>query len=56
MIKRRKGQVEWVWWVRVGDGPSLMGQWSVGQWIVAVITSQKIYGLYGLRHVTKVKR
>ena len=20
MIKRKKGQVEWVWWVRVGDG------------------------------------
>ena len=27
-----------------------MGQWSVGQWIVGVISFQKIFGLYGLKH------
>ena len=28
----------------------VMGEWSVGQWIVGVISFQKIYGLYGLKH------
>ena len=27
-----------------------MGEWSVGQWIVGVISFQKIFGLYGLKH------
>ena len=27
-----------------------MGEWSVGQWIVGVISFQKMYGLYGLKH------
>ena len=28
----------------------VMGEWLVGQWIVGVISFQKIYGLYGLKH------
>ena len=28
----------------------VMGEWSVGQWIVGVMSFQKIYGLYGLKH------
>ena len=28
----------------------VMGEWSVGQWIVGVISFQKMYGLYGLKH------
>ena len=28
----------------------MMGEWSVGQWIVGVISFQKMYGLYGLKH------
>ena len=35
----------WVWWVCVGDG-------SLGQWIVDVMSLQKMYGLYGLQHHT----
>ena len=27
-----------------------MGEWSVGQWIVGVISFQKIFGLYGVKH------
>ena len=27
-----------------------MGEWAVGQLIVGVISFQKIYGLYGLKH------
>ena len=27
-----------------------MGEWSVGQWIVGVISFQKMFGLYGLKH------
>ena len=27
----------------------VMGEWSVGQWIVGVISLQKIFGLCGLR-------
>ena len=28
----------------------VMGEWSVSQWIVGVISFQKIFGLYGLKH------
>ena len=28
-----------------------MGEWSVGQWIVGVISLQKMYGLYGLKSI-----
>ena len=28
----------------------VMGEWSVGQWILGVISFKKIYGLYGLKH------
>ena len=28
----------------------VMGKWSMGRWIVGVISFQKIYGLYGLKH------
>ena len=28
----------------------MMGERSVGQWIVGVISFQKKYGLYGLKH------
>ena len=35
----------------------LVTKWSPsGQWIVAVISFQKIYGLHGLIHVIKMKR
>ena len=42
----------------------MMGEWVVGSWIVGVTSFQKIYGLYGLKHliveisgdVTKVLR
>ena len=42
-------------WVLEGFGGSggsvcVMGEWSVGQWIVGVISFQKMYGLYGLKH------
>ena len=42
-------------WVLEGFGGSggsvcVMGEWSVGQWIVGVISFKKIYGLYGLKH------
>ena len=31
-----------------------MGEWLVGQWIVDVISFQKIFGLYGLeRHIVE---
>ena len=36
--------------VRLGGSVWLMGEWSVGQWIVVVISFQKMYGLYGLKH------
>ena len=29
----------------------VMGEWSVGQWIVGVISLQKMYGLYGLKSI-----
>ena len=42
-------------WVLEGFGGSggsvcVMGEWSVGQWIVGAISFKKIYGLYGLKH------
>ena len=27
-----------------------MGEWPVSQWIVGVISFQKVFGLYGLKH------
>ena len=30
----------------------VMGEWSVGQWIVDAMSFQKRYGLYGLKHHT----
>ena len=30
----------------------VMGEWSMGQLIVGVISFQKMYGLYGLKHHT----
>ena len=44
-----------VGWVLSGFGGSdgsvwVMGECTVGQWIVGVISFQKIYGLYGLKH------
>ena len=32
-----------------GSG-NVMGEWSVGQWIVGVMSFQKMYGFYGLKH------
>ena len=33
-----------------GGSERVMGEWLLGQWIVGVISFQKIYGLYGLKH------
>ena len=33
-----------------GGSVWVMGEWAVGQWIVGVISFQKIYGLYSLKH------
>ena len=33
-----------------GGSVWVMGEWSVGQWIVGVMSFQKMYGLYGLKH------
>ena len=30
----------------------VMGEWSVGQWIVCVIGFEKMYGLYGLKQLS----
>ena len=30
----------------------VMGGWAVGHWIVGILSFQKIYGLYGLKHHT----
>ena len=32
-----------------GGSGNVMGEWKVGQWIVSVISFQKIFGLYGLK-------
>ena len=29
----------------------VMGEWSVGQWILGVMRFQKIFGLYGLKSI-----
>ena len=52
VIQWRNGQVGWVLGGFGGSDGSLwvMGEWSVGQWIVGVISFQKIFGLYGLKH------
>ena len=35
----------------------VMGEWSVGQWIVGVISFQKMYGFYGLKyHIVDISR
>ena len=47
-----------------GGSVWVMGEWAVGYWIVGVTSFQKIYSLYGLKHlkveisgdVTKVLR
>ena len=33
-----------------GGSGNAMGEWKVGQWIVGVISFQKIFGLCGLKH------
>ena len=45
-------QVTWVLGGFGGSGGSVwvMGEKSVGQWKVVVISFQKMYGLYGLKH------
>ena len=52
VIKWRNGQVGWVLGGFGGSDGSVwvMGEWSVGQWIVDVRSFQKIFGLYGLKH------
>ena len=30
----------------------VLGEWSLGQWIVGVKSFQKMYGLYGLKNHT----
>ena len=49
-IKWRNGQGRWVYGGFGGSGGSVcvMGEWSVGQWIVGAISFQKIFVLYGL--------
>ena len=48
MNKRIKGQVGWGLGWSGGSG-NVMGEWFVGQWIVGVISFQKIFGLCGLK-------
>ena len=31
----------------------VMGEWLVGHWIVGVISLQKLYDLYGLKHLVE---
>ena len=33
-----------------GGSVWVMGEWIVGRWIVGIISFQKMYGLYGLKH------
>ena len=49
MVKWRNGQVGWV---LGGFGGSDGSVWVMGQWIVGVISFQKIFDLYGLKHHT----
>ena len=41
-------------WVLGESGGSLwvMGEWSVGHWIMGVMSFQKMYGLFSLKHLT----
>ena len=45
--KVENGQVRWVFGGFGGSGGSV---WVMGEWIVGIISFQKMYGLYGLRH------
>ena len=55
MNKRIKGQVGWGLGGSGGSG-NVMGEWFVGQWIVDVISFQKIFGLCGLKgHIVKIR-
>ena len=51
-VEKRSG------WVGFGSGGSgwLLGQQSVGPWIVGVINFQKIFGLYGPKYYTTEER
>ena len=54
MNKRIKGQVGWGLGGSGGSG-NVMGEWFVGQWIVGVISFQKIFGLCGLKgHIVEI--
>ena len=33
-----------------GGSVWVMDEWAVGHWIVGIMSFQKIYGLYGLKH------
>ena len=35
-----------------GGSVWVMGEWAVGHWIVGILSFQKMYGLYGLKHHT----
>ena len=40
-----------------GGSVWVMGEWPVGQWIVGVISFQKMYGFYGLKyHIVDISR
>ena len=56
MNKRIKGQVGWGLGGSGGSG-NVMGEWFVGQWIVGIISFQKIFGLCGLKcHIVEIWR
>ena len=39
-----------------GGSGNVMGEWWVGQWIVGVISFQKIFGLCGLKgHIVEIR-
>ncbi len=39
-----------------GGSENVMGEWKVGQWIVGVISFQKIFGLCGLKgHIVEIR-
>ena len=42
-----KNVIKWVKWV-FGGSVWVMGECTMGQWIVGIISFQKMYGLYGL--------
>ena len=48
----RNGHIRWVGGGFCGYGGSVwvMGEWSVGYWIVGVANFQKIYGFYSEEH------